>query len=104
MHVHLLMTELDGNVIHVGTKAECEMILNAMVTYGIRKDKFVISDKHELEANKVSELDQFKEWMKKNGIVFASETNDAESTQDLHECYFDVIGQFNLEQLYKEDT
>lgn len=50
MIVYMLMTELDGNVIHVGTKAECEMILEAMVTYGIRRDKLVISDNHELEG------------------------------------------------------
>jgi hypothetical protein len=52
----------------------------------------------------MDELKQFQEWMKKNGIVFASETNDAESTQDLHECYWDVIGHYQLEQAHKEET
>jgi hypothetical protein len=49
MIVYMLMTELSGNVIHVGTKQECEMILDAMETYGVRRDKFVISDNHELQ-------------------------------------------------------
>lgn len=37
-----LITELSGTVIHTGTKAECELILKGLVTYGIRSDKFEI--------------------------------------------------------------
>lgn len=31
-----------GSVIHVGPKKECQLILKAFATYGIREDKFYI--------------------------------------------------------------
>lgn len=37
-----LVTELSRTVVHSGTRAECEMVLSAFETYGIRGDKFLI--------------------------------------------------------------
>lgn len=33
-----------GSVIHSGSKAECELIKNGMVVYGIREDKLYIEE------------------------------------------------------------
>ncbi len=33
-----------GSVIHTGTKAECDLILKGLTTYGIREDKFVVEE------------------------------------------------------------
>lgn len=33
-----------GSVIHTGTKAECDLILKGLVTYGIREDKFYVEE------------------------------------------------------------
>ena len=40
--MYKLITELSGDVLCRGTKAECELALQALVRYGIRSDKFEI--------------------------------------------------------------
>lgn len=44
MVMYKLIAEISGDILHVGTKAECQMILDAMVVYGIREDKLLIEE------------------------------------------------------------
>lgn len=40
-----LKTEMSDDVLHEGSNDECLMVMNAMIKYGIRADKFIISHK-----------------------------------------------------------
>lgn len=42
-----LKTELNGDVLHEGTREECLMIMKSMMRYGIRIDKLTVTKKGE---------------------------------------------------------
>jgi hypothetical protein len=41
---HYKLVHTFGNIIHVGTKEECELILKAFISYGISEHKFDIEE------------------------------------------------------------
>lgn len=44
MVLYKLVHESTGSILHIGTKAECQMIFGAFVTYGIPERKLVIEE------------------------------------------------------------
>lgn len=50
-------------------------------------------------------LSDFIEWLRDRGYVVASTSNDPESTQDLHECFYveELIKEFESETNNKHD-
>ena len=82
-----------GNVIHQGTKAECELVLKAFVTYGISEHKFSLEEvveKHRLSDKTREEVLEYLIERLPEGMF----GDGAES--DYVECGFEFKGVVNM--------
>ena len=93
--LYAIKSEIGDNVIHIGSKSECELIHKSFITYGIRSDKLYIECvqsemNYGLTAEEIEKLHE---------IVLQSYKDGSYGSEQLHDMFENEIDGMTLGEL-----